>query len=47
MARHLENEFYPNAINIIRVIEKMLGLKPTDLSKEKFYSYENKFRGPF
>ena len=45
--RHLENEFYPNAINIIRAIEKMLGLGPTDLSREEFYSYENKFKGPF
>lgn len=47
MARHLEDKFYPNAINIIRAIEKMLELKPTDLSKEEFYSYENKFKGPF
>lgn len=46
-ARHLEDEFYPNAINIIRTIEKMLKLKPIDLSKEEFYSYENKFKGPF
>lgn len=46
-ARHLENEFYPSAAKIIRTVEKMLKLKPTDLSKEKFYSYENKFRGPF
>jgi len=45
--RHLENEFYPNAVNIIRAIEKMLGLEPTDLSNEDFYSYERKFRGPF
>ena len=41
--RHLENEFYPNAVNIIRAIEKMLGLEPTDLSQEDFYSYEKKF----
>lgn len=46
-ARHLENEFYPNAINIIRAVEKMLGLKPTDLSKEDFYSHERRFKGPF
>lgn len=45
--RILENEFYPNAINIIRAAEKMLGLSPTDLSGEQFYSYENKFKGPF
>ena len=46
-ARHLENKFYPNAADIIRTIEKMLNLSPADLSKEVFYSYENKFKGPF
>ena len=45
--RNLENEFYPNAITIIRAIEKMLGLEPTDLSKEEFYSHEKRFKGPF
>lgn len=45
--RPLEKSFYPNAINIIRVIEDKLGLSETDLSHEDFYSYENKFRGPF
>jgi len=46
-ARHLENEFYPSVAKIIRIVEKMLKLKPTDLSKEKFYSHEYKFKGPF
>ncbi|MFC1789594.1 alpha-ketoacid dehydrogenase subunit beta [Patescibacteria group bacterium] len=46
-ARHLENEFYPSTKKIIRMVEKMFKLKPADLSKEKFYSYENKFKGPF
>jgi pyruvate dehydrogenase E1 component beta subunit len=45
--RPLENKFYPNAINIIREVEKKLNLKPADLDKEEFYSYENKFKGPF
>jgi pyruvate dehydrogenase E1 component beta subunit len=45
--RHLENEFYPNAVKIIRVVEKMLGLSATDLSKEEFYSHEKRFKGPF
>jgi len=45
--RPLENSFYPNAIDIIRAIEKKLKLQPTDLSNEEFYNYENKFRGPF
>lgn len=45
--RSLENEFYGNAVDIIRVAEKMLGLEKSDLSQEEFYSYENKFKGPF
>lgn len=45
--RHMENEFYPNAVNIIRAVEKMLKLSPTDLSKEEFYSHEKRFKGPF
>ena len=45
--RHLEQEFYPNAIDVIRTIEAKLDLEETDLSNEDFYSYENKFKGPF
>lgn len=45
--RVLENEFYPNAERIVRFIEKEFKLKPADLSGENFYSYENKFKGPF
>ena len=45
--RHLEDEFYPNAINIIRTVERMFSLSPMDLSKEEFYSHEKKFKGPF
>jgi len=46
-ARHLENEFYPNAEDITRTIEKMLNLEPTDLSHEEFYCHEKRFKGPF
>lgn len=46
-ARILENEFYPNAVKIVRIIEKELGLSPADLSQENFYSHENRFKGPF
>lgn len=45
--RPLENEFYPNAIDIIREVEKKLNLSPANLSGENFYTYENKFKGPF
>jgi len=46
-ARHLENEFYPSASNIVNGITNMLGKASIDLSKEIFYNYENKFKGPF
>lgn len=45
--RTLENEFYGNAEDIVRTVEKMLNLSPADLSEDEFYSYENKFKGPF
>ena len=45
--RHLEDEFYPNAVHIVRAAEEMLELEPADLSQEDFYSYENRFKGPF
>jgi acetoin:2,6-dichlorophenolindophenol oxidoreductase subunit beta len=45
--RPLENLFYPNAETIVRTVEKNLELAPADLSRDTFYSYENKFKGPF
>lgn len=45
--RPLENQFYPNASDIVRLIETKLNLNRADLSNEQFYSYENKFKGPF
>jgi pyruvate/2-oxoglutarate/acetoin dehydrogenase E1 component len=45
--RPLENAYYPNAIDIIRAIERKLDLSEADLTGEEFYSYEKKFKGPF
>lgn len=45
--RPLENLFYPSAVDIIKTAERMLGMEAVDLKGESFYSYENKFRGPF
>jgi len=45
--RALEDAFYPNAVDIIRAVEEKFGLSKSDLSGEEFYSYENKFKGPF
>ena len=45
--RPLENKFYSGAVDIIRMAEEKLKLNPADISDEEFYSYENKFRGPF
>ncbi len=46
-ARHLEDAFYPNAVDIIRTVEDMLNLDSTDLSREDFYTHERRFQGPF
>jgi pyruvate dehydrogenase E1 component beta subunit len=45
--RPLENKFYPSAEDIIRLVEDMLSLPPTDLTQEQFYTYERRFKGPF
>lgn len=45
--RCLENEFYPNAVDIIRAVEGKLDLKPIDLSNDEFYSHTLRFKGPF
>jgi pyruvate dehydrogenase E1 component beta subunit len=45
--RPLENLFYPGAVEIIRTAEKLLDLAPMDLGGETFYSYEERFKGPF
>ena len=45
--RPLEDEYYINAIDIIHATEKQLELSPTCLTGEQFYSYEDKFKGPF
>lgn len=45
--RPLENRFYPSAVEIIRACESLLDLDAADLGGESFYSWENKFKGPF
>lgn len=45
--RTLEDKFYTDAIDLIKAVEDKLKLSKMDLSDESFYSYENKFRGPF
>jgi pyruvate dehydrogenase E1 component beta subunit len=45
--RPLETLFYPSAVDIIRTVERMLELEEADLSGESFYSYEQRFKGPF
>jgi pyruvate/2-oxoglutarate/acetoin dehydrogenase E1 component len=46
-ARHLEDQFYPNAAKIFREVERMLRLPIKSLDGEDFYSHENRFKGPF
>ncbi len=45
--RPLENRFYPSAVEILRAAERILGLEEMDLAGESFYSYEQRFKGPF
>jgi pyruvate dehydrogenase E1 component beta subunit len=45
--RPLENKFYPDAVDIIRTVESIFGVEPADLTGEEFYSYEQRFKGPF
>lgn len=45
--RVLEDEFYPNAFDIVRRAEEMLGLKNCDLHDYQLYSHETRFKGPF
>jgi len=45
--RILEDEFYPNAGKIVNFVEKIFGREITNFKDVKFYSHENKFKGPF
>ena len=45
--RPLENLFYPSAAHLVQTSVNLLKLKPIDLTNDKFFSYENKFKGPF
>lgn len=45
--RPLENLFYPSAVDIIRITERLLSRTPASLEGETFYSYEQRFKGPF
>ena len=46
-ARHFEDDFYSNAVDIVRLVEKMLDLVPCDVSGIDLFSHEKKFKGPF
>ncbi len=45
-ARHLENEFYAGAKEIVSSVATMFG-KNIDCSNENFYTHTNIFKGPF
>ena len=45
--RVLEEVFYPNAFDIVRKSEEMLGLKSCSLESYELYSHETRFKGPF
>jgi pyruvate/2-oxoglutarate/acetoin dehydrogenase E1 component len=45
--RPLENNYFASAPKLIREVERMFHLPELDLSKEEFYTYEKRFKGPF
>jgi pyruvate/2-oxoglutarate/acetoin dehydrogenase E1 component len=45
--RHLEDEFYCNSIDIVECVDKILGHGPTEIDRDKIYSHESRFKGPF
>lgn len=45
--RPLEDQFYPNAMDIVRSVEQILDIPAMDLSGDEFYSWSNRFKGPF
>ena len=44
-ARNLENHFYPNAFDIVKIVENMLKLKNSSLEEFTLFSHEIKFKG--
>ena len=46
-SRPLENAYYPYAKDIVHLVDEMLDQAKTDVSGEEFYSWENRFKGPF
>ncbi len=47
-ARHLENAYYPSAKTLIEIAQKMIPNSTViNLENEHFYSYEDRFKGPF
>lgn len=45
--RNLEDEFYPNAADIIHSAEKMFDYDLSELPPDLLYTHEKKFKGPF
>lgn len=45
--RHMEDDFYPNANQIITSVGQLLQINLTPIVSELLFSPENKFRGPF
>ena len=45
--RPLEDRFYPNAMHIVRSVERTLDLPAMDLEDDRFYSWSHRFKGPF
>lgn len=46
-AEHLEREFYPDANDIIEILEKLLGITLPRIDTSELHSHAQRFKGPF
>ena len=45
--RHMEDEFYPDANDIVSAVSSLLGHSFSPVPKSQLFSHESKFKGPF
>lgn len=46
-ARHMEEDFYPDANDVVSSIGEILGRSLSRIPRQQLYSHESKFKGPF
>jgi pyruvate dehydrogenase E1 component beta subunit len=46
-ARHMEDDFYPDANDIVGAVSQILGRAVSPVPRDQLFSHETKFKGPF